>query len=122
MENQIKCFTEEHKEIDAISYCPECRIYMCNKCENLHSGLFINHHVYNLEHNINNIFSGFCKQENHFDKLDYFCKTHNTLCCSACIVKVKKKGRCQHSECDLCIIEDIKNEKKEILQKNIKKE
>ena len=117
---KIKCSYNEHKNVDAIKTCCDCKIYMCNKCENLHSGLFMNHNVYNLEHNINNIFSGFCKQENHFDKLDYFCKTHNTLCCSSCIVKVKKKGRGQHSECDVCIIEDIKNEKKEILQKNIK--
>ena len=37
MENRHKCFTEEHKDIDAISYCPECRNYMCNKCEKTHS-------------------------------------------------------------------------------------
>ena len=42
MEKKIKCFTEEHKEIDAISYCPECRVHMCNKCENLHSALLKN--------------------------------------------------------------------------------
>ena len=44
MENK-KCFSIEHKEIDAISFCFECKIYMCNKCENLHSKLFINHNV-----------------------------------------------------------------------------
>ena len=47
-QNMIKCFTEEHKEIDAISYCPECRINMCNKCENIHSSFFKNHHAYKL--------------------------------------------------------------------------
>ncbi len=40
---------EEHKEVDAIKYCPECRIYMCNKCNNYHSSpLFKNHPPYNI--------------------------------------------------------------------------
>ena len=48
MENRIKCSLEEHKEIDAICTCPECGIYMCNKCENLHSSLLKKHHPYKL--------------------------------------------------------------------------
>ena len=117
---KMKCSFNEHKNIEAIKLCSDCKIYMCNKCEKLHSGLFLNHHLFNVDQNINDIFSGFCKEENHFDKLDYFCKTHNLLCCSSCIVKVKKKGKGQHVDCDVCIIEDIKNEKKEILEKNLK--
>ena len=31
-----KCSSKNHGEIDAITYCQECRIYMCNKCEKLH--------------------------------------------------------------------------------------
>ena len=46
MEHQKKCFSEEHKDINAISFCPECRIYMCNKCENLHSSLFKKHNQF----------------------------------------------------------------------------
>ena len=41
------CSVEEQKEMSAIKYCPECRIYLCNKCEALHSPLFKNHHPYN---------------------------------------------------------------------------
>ena len=37
MENEVKCFSEDHKDIIAIKYCPECKIYMCNKCEGIHS-------------------------------------------------------------------------------------
>ena len=48
MENLRKCFTEEHKEIDSISFCPVCRIYMCNKCLNFHATLFKSHHPNNL--------------------------------------------------------------------------
>ena len=118
--DKIKCSFNEHKNNDAIKLCSNCKIYMCNKCEKLHSGLFTNHHLYNLDKNINDIFSGYCNKENHFEKLDYFCKSHNTLCCSSCIVKVKKKGRGQHSDCDVCVIEDIMSEKKEILNNNLK--
>ena len=116
----IRCSFSEHKNNNAIKLCSVCKIYMCNKCEKLHSGLFTNHHLYNIDQNINDIFSGFCNKENHFDKLDYFCRSHNTLCCSSCIVKVKKKGRGQHSDCDVCILEDIISEKKEILKNNLK--
>ena len=34
-----KCSLEEHEKIDAISYCQECKIKMCNKCSIIHSGL-----------------------------------------------------------------------------------
>ena len=62
MENKIKCFSEEHKEIDAISFCPECRIYMCNKCENIHSSFFKNHKIYKLT-NEEEIFMDFVKKK-----------------------------------------------------------
>jgi len=34
-----KCSLNEHKENAAKSFCPECKIYMCPKCEKIHSGL-----------------------------------------------------------------------------------
>ncbi len=45
MENEIKWFSGEHKDIIAIKYCPECKIYMCNKCDKFHSELFQNHNT-----------------------------------------------------------------------------
>ena len=35
-----KCSFKEHKNIDAIKYCQECNIYLCNKCEKVHLGFF----------------------------------------------------------------------------------
>ena len=119
MEIQKKCFTDEHKEIDAISYCPECRIYMCNKCDNAHSSLLKNHHSFNLNKE-EEIFTGYCSEKDHRDKLEYFCKNHNQLCCAACIAKLNGKGAGQHKDCDVCFIEDIKEEKKNKLKENIK--
>ena len=115
-----KCSSKEHPEINAIFYCQICKIYMCNKCENIHEKLCYNHSPYNLKENINEIFTGICKEKNHLNDLDYFCKNHNTLCCAACISKIKGKGNGQHSDCDICFIENISNEKRNKLKNNIK--
>ena len=53
-------------------------------------------------------------------KLVFFCKNHNQLCCAACIAKLNEKGVGQHKDCDICIIEKIKEEKKNKLKENIK--
>jgi len=118
MEFNKKCSLEEHKEIDAIKYCPECRIYMCNKCDNMHSTLLKNHHPNNIKDD-NEIFNGVCKEKNHYE-LKYFCKNHNQLCCAACIAKINEIGDGQHKDCDVCIIQNIKEEKKSKLKENIK--
>ena len=114
-----KCSCIKHEEAKAIYYCTECKIYMCNKCENLHSELFPTHHKYTLDKDIKSIFTGFCKEENHLDKLEFFCKTHNQLCCASCIIKIKTNGKGEHSNCDICILKDIKEEKQKQLKNNI---
>ena len=119
--NNKKCSLLEHKEIDAILYCQECKIFMCNKCDNNHSTLFKTHHKYKLDNlNIKDIFTGFCKEENHPDVLEFFCKNHNTLCCSSCLCKIKKRNKGQHFNCEVCEIEEIKEEKKNKLNDNYK--
>ena len=118
--NDKKCFSEEHKEIKAIVFCQECNEYLCNKCENLHLKLFKNHHCFNLDKTIDEIFTGFCKEKNHKEKLEYFCKDHNILCCDSCIIKIKNKDKGQHKDCEICFIEDIKEEKINKLNENIK--
>ena len=117
-----KCSSIEHEEIDANSYCQECKIYICKKCETIHSKLCKNHHVFILEKYNNNeeIFTGFCNKENHNDKLIFFCKNHNQLCCPACICKIKIEGFGFHKDCDVCLIKDIKDEKMNKLKENIK--
>ena len=119
MEAQKKCFTEEHKEINAISYCPECRIYMCNKCEKYHSPFFKTHQISKLNKE-EELFTGFCQEKNHPNRLEYFCKEHNQLCCANCIAKINKKGDGQHKDCNVCEIELIKEVKKNKLKENIK--
>ena len=53
--------------------------------------------------------------------LNYFCKTHNILCCVACISKLEGKGNGKHKNCDICFIEDIKNDKKKSFNDNFEK-
>ena len=114
-----KCSLKKHENIDATIYCQECKIYMCNKCENHHVELFQDHHQYKLEKETVDIFTGLCKIENHSIKLEYFCKDHNQLCCVACISKIKDQKNGQHSECEICLLKDIKEEKKNKLDENI---
>ena len=117
-----KCSLLKHNENDAISFCQECRICMCNKCENHHSELFQNHQIFKFEKNkdITNIFTGFCKEKNHQVELNYFCKTHNILCCEECITKIKTNYSGNHINYDICIIEEVENDKKNKLKENIK--
>ena len=94
---------------------------MCKKCEILHSKLLKNHEIINLDKSKDDIiFTGLCNAENHKVKLEYFCKTHNQLCCAACISKIKKNEDGKHKDCEICLIEEIKEEKIKVLKGNIK--
>ena len=93
---------------------------MCNKCENFHSKLLQKHQIFNLEKENEEIFTGICFEEDHQDKLEYFCKTHNVLCCPACIAKIEKNKYGTHKDCNVCIIEEIIDEKKNKIKENIK--
>ena len=119
-----KCSSINHKEIEALLFCNDCKLYMCNKCEKHHSELFQekNHNLIKLEKgkDITEIFTGFCNEKNHKLGLQYFCKKHNILCCGQCVIKIKGKENGQHSDCDICFIEDIENEKRNNLKDNIK--
>ena len=120
MENKRKkCSSKKHSESEAISYCQQCKIYLCNKCFNYHNEVFDNHNFISLDKDLNEIFIDTCRYENHKYELEFFCKNHNTLCCLACLCKIKIKGYGQHSDCDYCFINDIKDEKKNKLKENI---
>ena len=116
-----KCSFKDHREIDANFYCLQCGINICNKCEIFHSKLFENHPIFSLDKNIDEIFTGFCKEKNHKNNdLSFYCKNHNQLCCVSCICKVKTKEIGKHGDCDICLIENIKDEKINKLKENIK--
>ena len=94
---------------------------MCNKCNKLHSELFNDeHHQYKLDKDTNEIFTGLCQEKNHLIELTYFCITHNKLCCPKCITKIKNEEDGQHTDCKVCSIKDIENEKRNKLKNIIK--
>ena len=120
MENKKKkCSSKKHLEIDAINFCQECKIYLCNKCQNNHSE-FYDHHLYDIDKDINELLIDICQLDNHHTKFEFFCKTHNILCCGLCISKIKSENNGQHKDCDVCLVKDIKDEKKNKLKENIK--
>ena len=123
MDSIKKCSAESHKENKATYFCEDCNVYMCNKCYNFHNELLKNHHYVhdlNEENYTENILSTKCQEENHKLELKFFCKSHNKLCCAACISKIKGEGYGQHTDCNVCLLNEIKNEKKNNLLENLK--
>jgi len=115
-----KCSQKKHIELNAISFCFECNLYLCNKCKSYHSELFDNHHIYNLDKNLSEVFTGLCKEPGHKVELKYYCKNHNILSCAACISKIKDSKDGQHKDCNVVKLDEIKEEKRKILKENIK--
>jgi hypothetical protein len=102
-----KCSLKEHSNVEAIIYCQECQIFMCNKCEKTHSEICKHHHIFKLDKNMKEIFTGFCKEKKHFAELNYFCKDHNILCCSECLSKIKDEEYGHHHDCNVFKIKEI---------------
>ena len=122
MENEIlKCSSKKDNEIDAMTFCQDCKLYMCNKCYNHHSELFEkeSHIIINIDKDTKYFFTGICNEEKHKNELEYFCQTHNILCCASCLSVIKSKGNGNHKDCKVCNIEEIKEEKKNKLKENI---
>ena len=118
----IKCSSINHKESDAIIFCQNCKKYMCKKCESFHSDLFQEHNQFKLNQNKSDeeLFTGLCMEKNHFIELKFFCRSHNKLCCSECITKIKGDEYGQHTDCKICSLKEIEKEKFNKLKKNIK--
>ena len=112
-----KCSSSKHAEVDAISFCSDCNKYFCNKCLKFHDETE-NHKAINLNQK-DEIFVDKCKEENHPNKLEFYCKDHNILCCLACTSKFKEKGYGQHYDCNVKHLDDIKDEKRNKLKENI---
>ena len=120
MENQRKkCSSNKHSDINAIIYCQSCGKYLCSKCQNFHSELYEDHTTSKLDKDLKEIFINIWKEENHHIKLDFFCRTHNILCCSSCICKIKNDIYGKHGDCNVCLLKDILDEKKNNLKDNI---
>ena len=123
MEEKIKyCSLPGHSRNEAILFCLDCKLFMCNKCEKQYSEICKKHTKYKFDNNNQkDTFIGYCLEKNHLGELKYYCKQHNKLCCGFCISKIQDKENGQHSNCDVCSIEDIEKEKHGKLKENIQK-
>ena len=70
MQDNQKCSMDEHNQVDAVSFCKECKLYMCNNCIKHHLKLFKNkHHEFKIDKdnsiNYDDVFTGLCKENNH---------------------------------------------------------
>ena len=114
-----KCYNKAHANKKAVKCCLGCNKYLCELCAENHFKCDRKHELYSLDSEQNLNFTGTCNEKNHPNKLDYYCSTHNNLCCAACLCKIKEKGDGQHNECNACYIGEIKDEKKKLLSNNI---
>ena len=120
-ENSInKCYYNEHSEQTATNFCFKCKKFLCETCSTSHYDTNPKHNLFSVDKDLHLNFTGFCNEGNHPNKLDYYCSTHNNLCCAACLCKLKENGDGQHTECKVCYIGDIKEEKKKLLNANLK--
>ena len=88
-----KCSLSKHLEVDAISYCQECKKYFCNKCQNHHQEILDDHKIINLN-KLDEVFIDKCKEDNHNDKLEFL-------------------------DCNVYHIKKIKDEKRNKLKENV---
>ena len=112
-----KCSFAKHSEKDAKITCVNCNMNLCKECEIFHSNFCKEHLTYNIEKEQKDIFNIFCQGPEHKIKYEYFCRSHNILCCARCITKIKNEKNGKHTDCDICNIEDIVESKKINLMK-----
>ena len=121
-DNTHKCSADEHSTIDAVKFCQTCNLFLCNKCDqSFHSKLFSSHKVKNLNKEKKGEFINICKESNHSTKYEYFCQTHNKLCCVKCIAKIKDENNGQHKDCTILSLKEAKKEKEKKFNKDYSK-
>ena len=116
-ENKPKCSSKKHQNINAIIFCKNCNCHFCERCEIFHSEIHNEHEIQSIKKGEKDIFTGLCPEKYH-DKLEYFCRTHNQLCCANCIIKIKDDKNGQHSECETCSLNEIRPEKENQFNKD----
>ena len=120
--NNYKCSRKDHLNVDANIFCQNCKTFLCKECEEtFHSKIFSNHEIKKLNNEKELLFLGICHESNHLSKFEYFCKTHNKLCCAKCITRIKDEKNGQHSECDICKLNDIKDLKEKKFKESFDK-
>ena len=120
-EIESKCSSINHRNIDAVIFCHICKKYFCNQCQSFHSDIFQNHITQKISNMNKKIFTGVCPDKNHINILEYYCKSHNQLCCVACIGKIKDEKNGKHNDCEIFKLKDIKPQKEKKFKEDYNK-
>ncbi|KAL3887898.1 hypothetical protein ACJMK2_000286 [Sinanodonta woodiana] len=98
---------KRNKETQAVSYCRECKKSMCAICQEYHDdmsacnkGNILNLNSGNKSNDIppNLAFIEICSKHLN-ERIQFFCKDHNTMCCSIC-------GFLEHRKCETIVTLD----------------
>ncbi|KAL3887892.1 hypothetical protein ACJMK2_000280 [Sinanodonta woodiana] len=128
VEKRCDLCVKRNKETPAVSYCRECKISMCVLCQEYHDDISAcsKGNILNLNsgNNLNDIppnlaFIEICSKHLN-ERIKFFCKDHNTMCCSTC-------GFLEHRKCETIVTldemiasVDISVKSKDV-EKNLKK-
>ena len=111
-----KC--SKHQNAEVVTYYPECKKFCCTECDKLMRELFPEYHPLPIEEasELTLTFEDRCKEIGHSDcPLNYFCKTHNELCCSECAYS----GTGKHRGCAVVRARDMEMEFKARLSASV---
>jgi len=117
MENgEIKCSLEKHSNKAAKVFCQDCKILMCEECNEAHLDICKIHHYQQIGKSSNDK----CKDAQNIKEIIFFCKTHDRLCNTKCNAHPKNGINGQKFDCEIFLLNNIEEEKRKILKENIK--
>ena len=117
MENgDIKCSLENHSNKAAKVFCQDCKILMCEECNEKHLGICKLHNY----HQLDKISNDKCKNAKHISEINFFCKSHNRLCNTKCNIYPKNNIYGQESICEIFLLNNIEEEQRNKLKENVK--
>jgi len=121
--DHLFCSLESHKDKLAIKSCSFCGLNLCKECYNIHYKFLPSHQLISLENDNDALnYTIYCSQKNHNNMtLNYYCETHNELCCALCLCLKKDNNYGIHNNCKIITVKEIENIKKQNLDTNIKK-
>ena len=117
MENgDIRCSLEKHSNKAAKVFCQDCKILMCEECNETHLDICKLHNY----HQLDKISTDKCKNAKHISEINFFCKAHNRLCNTKCNSNPKNDLNGQEFNCEIFLLNNIEEEKRNKLKDNVK--
>lgn len=108
MENiDFKCSLEKHSNKPAKVFCQDCKILMCEECNEAHLDICKIHHYQQIDKSTTDKY----KNAKLISEINFFCKSHNRLCNTKCNTKPKNDINVQEFNCEILLLNDMKKKK-----------